>query len=103
MIRVLSEGLTYNQYKHVHTSFHISPYSHMSTHHTHTHAHTHTHTRHVHTHIKVLEVSQFVQSVNQMVATQEETERVKEAMNQITGYNAVEFPSELKEVTAIEL
>ena len=39
--------------------------------------------------------------MNQVVAAQEETERIKEAMNQIVGYQAVEIPSELKEVTVI--
>lgn len=44
------------------------------------------------------DVQVFVQSVNQVLWVQEETERVRDAMNRITAYSAVEMPGELKEV-----
>lgn len=43
-------------------------------------------------------MEEFVQLVNTVLQAQEESERVKECMNRIVGYSAVEMPSELKEV-----
>ena len=47
------------------------------------------------------DVQVFVQSVNQVLWVQEETERVRDAMNRITAYSAVEMPSDLKEVRIV--
>ena len=46
-------------------------------------------------------VSDFVQSVNGALRAQEETERVRDAMNRIVTYSAVEVPSELREVSRL--
>ena len=48
--------------------------------------------------MQLQDVSNFVQSVNTVLKTQEETERVEAVMARIVGYNAVEIPSELREV-----
>ena len=40
-----------------------------------------------------------MQSVNSGIRAQEETERVRDAMNRITAYNVVDIPSEFREVS----
>lgn len=42
---------------------------------------------------------EFVQDVNSGIKIQEETERVRDAMNRITGFQVMEIPSELKDVS----
>ena len=44
------------------------------------------------------EINSFVHVVNNAIRIQEETERVKDAMNRITTYNVVDVPHELKDV-----
>ena len=41
----------------------------------------------------------FVRIINNTIRVQEETERVTDAMNRIVGYNVMELPSELKDVS----
>ena len=42
---------------------------------------------------------EFVQDVNSGIRIQQETERVRDAMNRITGFHVMEIPSELKDVS----
>ena len=44
-------------------------------------------------------MQEFVQCVNSGIQIQEETERVRDAMNRITGFQVVDVPSDLKDVS----
>lgn len=45
----------------------------------------------------------FVHSINNTIRIQEETERVTEVMSRIIAYNAVDIPSELKDVSGSDM
>lgn len=49
------------------------------------------------------EVSQFVDSVNNVLKAQAETARVEEVMKKISGYNPVEIPGDLKDVSDVQV
>lgn len=44
-------------------------------------------------------ISNFVDSVNNVLKTQEESSRIEEVMKKITGYSPVEVPGDLKDVS----
>ena len=45
------------------------------------------------------EINAFLRTVNNAIRIQEETERVKDAMNRITSYSVVDVPHELRDVS----
>ena len=53
--------------------------------------------------LQIEEVSLFVHVVDNTIRIQEETERVKDVMNRITGYNVGDVPHELRDVSNYRL